>query len=492
MPRNTDERWQLEQDVMVGKATVNNTPEKTGQDKEELMRLAFEASPNGMLMVDSNGNIVFANSGVESMFGYRRHELIGQPVEILVPTRFRDQHPGHRGAYLKAPQARAMGSGRELYAVHKSGREIPVEIGLNPINDNGQTLILAVIVDITERYRAQEMMRLAVEAAPNGMIMSDADGRITMVNTLAESMFGYSREELIGQEITILIPHRFRAHHPQLREAYYQQPESRAMGKGRDLYALHKNGDEFPVEIGLNPIETAQGVMILASVVDITERKQQEEKLMSALREKEVLLSEIHHRVKNNLQIIDSLIGMQTLQITQEKPLAILLDSQNRIRAMSIIHQMLYQSQDFSRLDITSAVSSLVNNLAATFGMDNHHFDIALDVDDFYLPIDISVHLGLIINEMVSNAMKHAFPDGREGTISVHLKTSPSDDEATLTVEDNGIGLPDHLDMETTDSLGLRLITALADQLDGELTIRKKNPTRFSLTFPTKAADVQE
>ena len=470
---------------MVGKATMN-PPEKTGQDKEELMRLAFEASPNGMLMVDSDGDIVFANSGVESMFGYRRHELIGQPVEILVPARFRDHHPGHRGAYLKAPEARAMGSGRELYAVHKSGREIPVEIGLNPINDNGQTLILAVIVDITERYRAQEMMRLAVEAAPNGMIMSDAEGLITMVNTLAESMFGYSREELIGQEISILIPHRFQAHHPQLRKAYYQQPESRAMGKGRDLYALHKNGDEFPVEIGLNPIETAQGVMILASVVDITERKQQEEKLMSALREKEVLLSEIHHRVKNNLQIIDSLIGMQTLQITQEKPLAILLDCQNRIRAMSIIHQMLYQSQDFSRLDITSAVSSLVNNLAATFGMDNQHFGIALDVDDFHLPIDISVHLGLIINEMVSNAMKHAFPDKREGTVKVSLKTTPSDDEATLTVEDNGIGLPDDLDVETTDSLGLRLITALADQLDGELTIRAREPTRFELHFPLR------
>lgn len=459
-------------------ATDNNIT-----SSEDIMRLAFEASPDGMIVIDRKGKIVFVNSSIEALFGYQREELLGQEVEILVPERFRRQHPQLRNHYLEAPQTRAMGSGRELYGRHRDGREFPVEIGLNSIDGVNTPLVLAVIIDITERLRAQEMMRLAVEAAPNGMIISDGEGRITMVNSLTENMFGYSREELIGQEVSILVPRRFQQHHPRLRRKYYQHPESRAMGKGRDLYALHKDGFEFPVEIGLNPIETAQGIVILASVVDITERKQHEERLKSALHEKEVLLSEIHHRVKNNLQIIDSLIGMQTLNITHEEPMSVLIESQNRIRTMSIIHQMLYQSQDFSRTETAAAVSSLVNNLATSYGIDGNRIRLEIDIDDVPLPIDTSIPLGLIINELVSNAMKHAFPESRSGSINISLKPIP-DGNLLLAVTDTGVGIPDDVDLDMSDSLGLRLVAALTDQLDGEMSVQRRQPTRFDLCFP--------
>ncbi|MDP3515523.1 MAG: PAS domain S-box protein, partial [Pseudohongiella sp.] len=284
-------------------------------DNDKLMHFAIEAAPNGMVIVDDGGNIVLANSSVETLFGYQRNELLGKPIEHLVPGRFAGAHPHMRASYFVNPQARAMGHGRDLYGLHKSGSEIPVEIGLNPITIGERAFIFATIVDITERKRSQEMVNLAVEAAPNGMIMTDKDGKITLVNSMIETMFGYSRDELIGANIDMLVPERFRAHHPDVRHAYIGQPVSRVMGQGRDLYALNKQGNEFPVEIGLNPLRAATGVMILASVVDITERKQQEKSLKSALLTKETLLSEIHHRVKNNLQIIDSLIGMQMDQV---------------------------------------------------------------------------------------------------------------------------------------------------------------------------------
>jgi len=260
-------------------------------DNDKLMHFAIEAAPNGMVIVDDSGNIVLANSSVESLFGYQRNELLGKPIEHLVPNRFASAHPHLRTSYFVKPQARAMGHGRDLFGLHKNGSEIPVEIGLNPITIGTRAFVFATIVDITERKRSQEMVNLAVEAAPNGMIMTDKEGNITLVNSMIETMFGYSREALIGSNIDMLVPERYRENHPAVRHAYIGKPVSRVMGQGRDLYALNSQGEEFPVEIGLNPLHTATGVMILASVVDITERKQQEQSLKSALLAKETIIN---------------------------------------------------------------------------------------------------------------------------------------------------------------------------------------------------------
>lgn len=448
-------------------------------DNDEVMRLVVEASPNGMVLIDVKGRIVMVNTSVETMFGYQREELISHPIEQLVPLRFRNHHPHLREEYFAAPRSRAMGQGRELYGLHKDGTEFPVEIGLNPITTKNGILVLAAIVDITERQRAQEMMRLAVEAAPNGMLLTDKSGRIVMANSMAELQFGYTRAELVGQEITMLVPPRFRDHHPALREDYYCHPVSRAMGKGRDLYALRKDGEEIPVEIGLNPISTVQGMMILASVVDITERKQQEERLMSALKEKEVMLAEIHHRVKNNLQIIDSLIAMQLDNVNDEKARFLLTDSQNRIKSMAVIHQTLYQSQDFSNVDITTVITGLVNNLAHSYGDScQSNIKVIVNAEAISLPIESSIPLGLIVNELVSNAYKHAFPAQKSGEIRIMLSHT-EDHRIKLQVSDNGIGMPQH--RKHTDSLGLRLVDALSDQLEAELDIHPANPTTFTI-----------
>jgi len=454
---------------------------------EKLMRLAVEASPNGMVLVDVTGNIILANASAEALFGFNRNELIGQPIEVLVPERFSGQHPELRGNYYGNPETRAMGHGRDLYGQHRNGNEIPVEIGLNPINIGGQTYVLAAIVDITERQRAQEMMRLAVEAAPNGMILTDAEGRIALVNSLVETLFGYRRDELVGCNIDMLVPQHFRAHHPELRKSYFKKPVSRAMGKGRDLFALHKRGREFPVEIGLNPLHTEQGTMILASVVDITERKQNEEKLKANLKEKEVLLSEIHHRVKNNLQIIDSLIGIQSDRISGSTAVTALKDSQNRVRSIAKIHQILYESQDFSEVDFSSVLTSLVDNLTQSYGIDASKISIKLDATDILLPIDRGIPLGLIVNELVTNVFKHGFPDNKRGEIKIVLRELENN-KISLEVEDNGIGIPEDSSILECDSLGLHLVETLVEQLDGEIDIHRRNPTRFTLLIPYKVS----
>lgn len=454
---------------------------ETLAENDELMHLVVEASPNGMVLIDEFGNIVLVNSSIEIMFGYGRDDLINQPIEILVPQRFREHHPHLRKNYHSKATSRAMGKGLDLYGLHKKGTEFPVEIGLNPITTKNGVLVLAAIVDITERHKAQEMIRLAVEAAPNGMLLTNDEGTIVMANSTAERQFGYSREELVGQNITVLVPPRFQENHPTLRENYLRAPVSRPMGEGRDLYALHKNGTEFPVEIGLNPIDTAEGMMILASVLDITERKRQEEQLKIALKEKEVMLAEIHHRVKNNLQVIDSLIAMQLDSVRDETARFLLTDSQNRVKSMAIIHQTLYQSNDFSCVDIATVISSLVANLAQTYGLsDRSPVKVELELQKIELPLESSIPLGLIVNELISNAMKHAFPDGRPGEIRVFLGCN-SENQIMLKIMDDGVGLTKTSGQG--DSLGLRLVHTLADQLEADLDTQYSNPTCFSLQF---------
>jgi PAS domain S-box-containing protein len=250
---------------------------------EEHFRLAVEASPSGMLMVDRHGIIVLVNRQLEQQFGYHRNQLIGQSIEVLVPPRFRTAHLSDRERYMKLASARPMGKGRELYGLRKDGSEFPIEIGLNPVQTDQGTVVLASVVDITERKRAEEEFRVAVEASPNGMLMVDAAGVILMVNEQVEKEFGYSRSELIGKPVEMLLPHGVRDKHKMHRIDYFVRPEPRRMGEGRELFGLRKDGAEIPVEIGLNPIRTESGLRVLASVVDITERKRAEEQFRVAV-----------------------------------------------------------------------------------------------------------------------------------------------------------------------------------------------------------------
>lgn len=450
---------------------------------ESRFRRVVESSPSAMVMINSSGRIEMVNLQAERVFGYARNELIGQPVEILLPQRLKEQHPALRQAYFAEPQSRPMGIGRELFARRKDGSEFPVEIGLNPIDTEEGTMVLSAIVDISERKRSEERFRLVVEAAPNAMVMINARGEIEMVNAQAERVFGYARAELIGQPVEMLLPQRLSGQHPDLRQSYFDAPQSRPMGIGRELFAKRKDGSEFPVEIGLNPIETEDGTMVLSAIVDISDRKQRELGIEQSLKEKDLLLGEIHHRVKNNLQIVHSLLDLQSSQIADPAVLGMLRDSQNRVRSMALIHQTLYQSHDFAKVDFATFLDSFVPVLVSSYATNPNRVSLDIVADGVSLPINTAIPCGLIINELISNALKHAFPAERRGKILLEIKTDESGN-LLLSVSDDGIGVPSGFDIGSSSTLGLQLVSMLTDQLRGSFDIRRENPTQFTIRVP--------
>lgn len=329
----------------------------------------------------------------------------------------------------------------------------------------------------------EEMFRLVVEAAPNGMIMAGRDGKILLINTAVEAMFGYAREELIGQPVEMIIPPRFRGSHPKYRDSYLKKPQTRPMGAGRDLYGLRKDGTEVPVEIGLNPLITENERFVLASVVDITWRKKAEEKLKESLTEKELLLREIHHRVKNNLQIISSLLNLQATKTLDPTAAMILQDSRNRVQSMSLLHEKLYQATDLSHIDFNDYAKDLVSSLMRSYETSLGKIAIEIESDHVFLDINQAVPCGLIVNELIINAVKYAFPTDTEGVIKIQM-TKDADGNYMLRVRDNGIGLPQGFEWSKTKTLGLRLVNALVLQLHGILTVEEVSQgTSFKITF---------
>src|SRR5260221_1832019 len=381
----------------------------------------LEAAPDAIVVVDREGIIVGINALTEVMFGYSRAELLGQPVELLIPERFRDHHQHDRSAYSQSPRTRPMGLDRELWGRRKSGQEFLVQISLSPIKSGGETLVTSIIRDVTAQRAAEARFRSLLESAPDGIVVVDANGTIVIVNSQTERLFGYTRQELVGQPVEMLVPHRVRPTHDRDRLAYTADPKLRPMGAGRTLSGRTKAGEEFPVEISLSPLVTDQGRMVMSIIRDITERRRAEEIIQASLREKEALLKEIHHRVKNNLQVTSSLLRLQAAAIDDPHAREMFEETESRIRSMALVHEKLYQSMNLSRIDFADYVRSLGELLFQSSVINRENVKLHVSGRDTFLSIDVAVPCGLIINELLSNALKHAFPEGRSGEIYVHL-----------------------------------------------------------------------
>src|SRR5712664_4707619 len=305
----------------------------TSAVSDAVYRTLVESAPDGIVIVGQEGRIVVVNAQTEKLFGYDRAELLNKPIEILIPERFRGRHRGHRAGFMSSPTLRPMGAGLELHGVRKDGTEFPVEISLSSVQSPSGLLVSAVVRDITDRKRVEELFRGLLDSAPDAMVVVGGDGRVVLVNSQTEKLFGYLREELLGQPAEVLIPERFWNQHRHHRSAYSTHPQFRPMGVGLQLYGVRKNGTEFPLEISLSPQQTKDGVLISSTIRDVTERK----KIEDALRESEASFRAL---VEGNYGVCR--VSLEGSLLTVNQPLVDLLGyaSQEELLALSFATQV--------------------------------------------------------------------------------------------------------------------------------------------------------
>ena len=316
------------------------------------------------------------------------------------------------------------------------------------------------------------------EAAPDAMIVVDETGTMVLANTQAVRLFGYSRAELLGQKVELLVPRRFGSSHPRHRDGYAEHSRVREMGSGLELYALRKDGSEFPCEISLSPLDTAEGPLVATAIRDITERK--------AARARELQLSEIHHRVKNNLQIISSILKLHAAHMSTDEARRAFEDAEQRVHAIGLLHEALRDMQSKGPVDFEPYARTLADGVTRLA-----LFDVAAAVraPGVRLSLDQSLTCGLILNELLTNALKHAFggPPPPEGVRrQIRVDAVQEGEVVRLEVSDNGAGFPD---TARPDALGMHLVRTLLRQLGGSMRLESRGGAHVLISFP--AADVE-
>jgi PAS domain S-box-containing protein len=333
--------------------------------------------------------------------------------------------------------------------------------------------------------REEHAFRKAIESSTlAGITATDLEGRQIYVNPAFCNMIGWSAEKLIDASPPFVYwPEEER---DKLTHALRMAIEGTPLPEGGiDSVFLHHDGSRINVRILLSPLkgETEPCSGCLTSVYDVTERTRMEEHIRASLTEKEVLLKEIHHRVKNNMQVISSLLSLQSKYILDQEMRDLFRESQERVKSMALIHEKLYRSGNLAQIDFGEYVQTLSSSLVRTYAIRAEKVNVKVAVSKIFFGVDTAIPCGLIINELVSNALKHAFPGGRRGTILISLHV---DDQGcnTLVVSDDGIGFPEGLDFRHTASLGMKLVNMLTGQLSGTIELICSRGTEFRIVFP--------
>jgi PAS domain S-box-containing protein len=423
---------------------------------------------------DKNNKIIEFNKAAQTAFGYSEKEILGKSASILYINQ------AERNKVKDSLKSNKLFTG-EVINKRKNGETfISFLSGSLLYNEKKEQIgAMGVSRDITELKEAEEQLKNSLErnkaiinALPDIIFRIDKQGVYLDVLTNNEELLAYPPSEFLGKNLNQFFPLCF--------VKKTKQCIKRALRNERDIiqeYSLSiptkRNGFFEARYAKINENE------VLIVVRDITETKQVAEELKKSLNEKEILLKEIHHRVKNNLQVISSILNLQSSFIKDNRTINILRESQNRIKSMAFIHESLYQNKDFSNVNFADYVSNLCNTLFYTYNTSDDFVKLKLEISPIKLSIDNAIPCGLIINELVSNALKYAFPNNKKGELTIRVYQQKN--KLNVEVEDNGIGFPENLNFRNTDSLGLQLVITLVEQLNAQIELISKEGCKFAI-----------
>jgi len=456
-------------------------------ESQKYTRLIINGSLDMICASDRKGFITEFNNAAQKTFGYTAEEVLGKHVSMLYEDpneriKITDDELYKKGAYAG-----------EVLNKRKNGEKFVAYLSASVLkNEDGEVIgAMGVSRDISELKKAEETLRTQsakfnaiIESSSHFIWTIDKDYCFTTFNQNfnKEVASRYGKNAKLGQSMFFTNSESEKTYNDFLIKKY----EGAFVGNPQyfDISFFDGKGAENWREIYLNPILAEDGSVIEVSGIshDITEKKISEERIRLSLQEKEVLLKEVHHRVKNNLQVISSILNLQSSYVKDEGTLQILKESQNRIKSMAFIHESLYQTKDFSSINFTEYVINLSQNLIHSYSNFDNEVKLNLDIQNVFLNLDLAIPCGLIINEIVSNALKYAFVDkGEGGEITIKMKTEG--DNLELRIGDNGKGLPKSIDYRNTESLGLQLVVTLTDQLSGTIELDTEKGTNYTIIF---------
>lgn len=470
--------------------TESKKAEEQLRASEERYRALFNQAFIGIAQVAIDGHFMQVNDQLCHMFGYNRAEFSGMAFLGIA----------HRDSKAVTYEFRRLLLNGELEnftlemkGVHKNGSVVYANLTSSMVRDSAGNpgYFVTVFQDITERRKAEE--KIEIQAAKMNAIIESTSHLIwTVDRNINLTSFNKNYYDAIyaiykvKTQVGMSLIQGEMVSTSEYNDFWTKKYELAFQGQPQHFETSLKNseGKDGWLEIYLNPIYGPDNKISEVSGIghDITEKKLTEETIKQSLKEKEVLLKEVHHRVKNNLQVISSILNLQSSYIKDVNTLNLLKESQNRIKSMAFIHESLYQTKDFTSINFSEYVVNLSKNLIHSYSSHDNDVELRLDIDNVFLNLDLAIPCGLIINELVSNALKYAFPASiKEGEIVVGLHVKG--DNLQLIISDNGIGLPKDIDYRNTESLGLQLVVTLVDQLNGTVSLENKNGTEYTIIF---------